>query len=150
MRYYEDYEHGTARTAGTVSLSEREIVEFAERYDPLWLHTDEARAERESPFGGLIASGWQTVASCHGSLVHSVGSDSGALGSPGVEAISWTSPVYPDDELTMSWTVLDRPPSEKLPDRGLVTIEVTATNQREQEILSYTPSMCCKRKDVDQ
>ena len=149
MRYYEDYEQGMTQTVGTFSLEKKDIVAFAEQYDPLWLHTNEDRAQRESPFGGLIASGWQTVASCHGSIISSEGSESPALGSPGVEAISWTKPVFPDDELTVSWRVLNRRVSNKLPDRGLVTIEVTATNQREQEVLSYTPSMYIQRRDAD-
>ncbi len=64
--------------------------------------------------------------------------------------IFWKSPVFADDELTVSWTVLDRRPSEKLPDRGLVTIEVTATNQREQEVLRYTPRMYYQCKNMDE
>ena len=44
---------------GTATLNEAEIVAFARGYDPQWFHTDAERAQR-GPFGGLIASGWQT------------------------------------------------------------------------------------------
>ena len=59
-RYFEDYVQGDVHEFGSIGVSESEIVEFARAYDPQPFHTD-AEAARQTPFGGLIASGWQTA-----------------------------------------------------------------------------------------
>jgi acyl dehydratase len=146
-RYFEDYTVGETRTVGSFSLSESEIIDFAERFDPLWLHTDPEQAEAMSPFGGIIASGWHTLCSCHGLLIAEVGDDSMALGSPGVEDISWSKPVFPGDTLTVESEVVATRPSESQPDRGLVTTEITATNDDEETVLAYRPLMFFLRRD---
>ena len=46
--YFEDFEAGTVRDLGEFSLSEAEIVGYAQRYDPQPIHTDpDAAAESE-------------------------------------------------------------------------------------------------------
>ena len=42
--------------ARTMAMPLEEVLDFARRWDPQPFHTDEARA-KESPYGGLIASG---------------------------------------------------------------------------------------------
>jgi acyl dehydratase len=150
MKYYEDYDVGTTTTVGSFTVTKPEIIDFAEQFDPLWLHTDEERAERESPFGGIIASGWHTLCLCHGLLVQDAGTDSAAIGSPGVEDISWDRPVYPDDTIAVTRTVAEKRPSEKVPDRGLITVDVSASNQREQDVLTYRPSMYYQKREASE
>ena len=148
MKYYEDYEKGETKQLGSFSLTEEEIVEFAEKYDPLWLHVDEERIEKESPFGGLIASGWHSLMSCHRLLVEGDDEEVAALGSPGVEEVSWRLPVYPGERITVTSTVVDKRPSEKVPDRGLVKVEVVGENEDENEVLSYLSKMYFQREDA--
>lgn len=148
MKYYEDYEKGETKQLGSFSLTEEGIVEFAEKYDPLWLHVDEERIEEESPFGGLIASGWHSLMSCHRLLVEGDDEEVAALGSPGVEEVSWRLPVYPGERITVTSTVVDKRPSEKVPDRGLVKVEVVGENEDENEVLSYLSKMYFQREDA--
>jgi len=148
MKYYEDYEKGETKQLGSFSLTEEEIVEFAEKYDPLWLHVDEERIEKESPFGGLIASGWHSLMSCHRLLVEGDDEEIAALGSPGVEEVSWRLPVYPGDEITVTSTVVEKRPSEKVPNRGLVKVEVVGKNEDGDEVLSYISMMYFERRDT--
>ena len=148
MKYYEDYEKGETKQLGSFSLTEEEIVEFAEKYDPLWLHVDEERIEKESPFGGLIASGWHSLMSCHRLLVEGDDEEVAALGSPGVEEVSWRLPVYPGERITVTSTVVDKRPSEKVPDRGLVKVEVVGENEDGNEVLSYVSKMYFQRRDA--
>jgi acyl dehydratase len=150
MKYYEDYERGETKQLGSFSLTEEEIVEFAEKYDPLWLHVDEERIEKESPFGGLIASGWHSLMSCHRLLVDGDDEEIAALGSPGVEEVSWRLPVYPGDEITVTSTVVEKRPSEKVPNRGLVKVEVVGENEDGNEVLSYISMMYFERRDTDE
>ena len=50
---------GQVIEAGPYALTEAEVLQFATAYDPQWFHTDPTAAA-QGPFGGLIASGWQT------------------------------------------------------------------------------------------
>lgn len=148
MKYYEDFEVGDTQTVGSFELGREEIIEFAEKFDPLWLHTDEEKAQAESPFGGIIASGWHTLAASHGELVRSEEERLATLGSPGVGGISWDLPVYPDERLTVTRTIADKRPSEKMADRGHVTVEVETRNADGQTVLIYDPRMYALRRDV--
>ncbi|MDZ7689399.1 MAG: MaoC family dehydratase [Halobacteriales archaeon] len=148
MKYYEDYEKGETKQLGSFSLTEDEIVEFAEKFDPLWLHVDKERIEKESPFGGIIASGWHSLMSCHRLLVKGDDEEIAALGSPGVEEVSWKLPVYPGDEITVTSTVVDKRVSEKIPDRGLVKVEVVGENDDGNEVLSYLSKMYFGRRNA--
>ncbi len=39
-RYFEDYESGTIHEAGSITVSEADIIEFARRFDPQPFHMD--------------------------------------------------------------------------------------------------------------
>ena len=52
---------GSVYEFGYASLSQAEIVAFARHYDPQSIHTDPTWSAT-GPFGGLIASGVQTIA----------------------------------------------------------------------------------------
>ena len=60
-RYFEDYAVGAVYEYGYASVTEAEIIAFAERFDPQPIHIDTKFAAR-GPFGGVIASGWHTAA----------------------------------------------------------------------------------------
>ena len=128
MRYFEDFQIGEVSELGPVSVSEAEIVEFAERFDPQPFHID-PEAAQASPFGGLIASGWHTTALFMGMFVRGVLFDSASLGSPGVEEIRWTAPVRPGDTLRGRSTVSDVQPSATNPRRGTVITANEVLNQ---------------------
>jgi acyl dehydratase len=128
VRYWEDFAIGDSTDFGPVTVSEEEIVEFATRFDPQPFHVD-AEAAEQTPFGGLIASGWHTTALFMGMFVRAVLLDSASLGSPGVEEIRWTAPVRPGDTLTGRTTITDVRPSSKNPKRGTVFTTNEVFNQ---------------------
>lgn len=59
--YFEEAEVGKLRTAGPYRVTKNEIIEFAQKFDPLPIHTNEEIAAR-SVFSGLIASSAHTFA----------------------------------------------------------------------------------------
>ena len=59
--FFPDLTIGLASAFGTQTFTPDIIKTFATLYDPQPFHVDEAAA-RAGPFGGLIASGWQTAA----------------------------------------------------------------------------------------
>jgi len=134
-RYLEDFVPGDVYRAGSVRLTEAEIVEFARRYDPQPFHLD-AEAARASTYGGLIASGWHTVAATMRLLVDNVFNGSASMGSPGVEALRWLLPVRPGDTLWPRAIVLETRPSRSKPDRGILRFRVEVENQDGEMVMS--------------
>jgi len=77
-------------------------------------------AAKESIYGGLIASGWQTALMTMRLQVDNLLSHADTHGSPGVENIRFRRPVRAGDRLTARYTVLVTEPSVKRPTLGKV------------------------------
>jgi acyl dehydratase len=129
LRYWEDFSVGDEVVHGARGVTEDEIVRFAQEFDPQPFHVDPGAAA-ESPFGGLIASGWHTAAIYMGLFVRSELLGSASLGSPGVEELRWLVPVRPGDVLTGRSRVIDAWPSETNRSRGTIVGEHELVNQR--------------------
>jgi acyl dehydratase len=135
-RYFEDYRAGAESTFEPVAISETDIIEFAKRYDPQPIHTD-PRTAAAGPFGGLIASGWHTIALVMRVLVENYLSHVAALVSPGIDELRWVAPVRPGDRLEVRVVVLEATPSRSKADRGLIRTAVETRNQRGEVVLSF-------------
>jgi acyl dehydratase len=96
---------------------------------------DEAAAAR-SPFGGLIASGWQTAALCMRLVVDGFMATSTSMGSPGLDELKWLKPVRPGDALTLEVLVLEVTPSRSKPDRGSVKVSYRLSNQKNEVVMT--------------
>lgn len=118
-RWFEDYPVGSTWEIGEVSPTEDEIVAFAQRFDPQPFHVDPAAAA-ESPYGGIIASGWHTAALMMRLVVEHFLSPESSLGSPGVDDLRWAAPVRPGHAYRLSAEVLEARVSTSRPDRGIV------------------------------
>ena len=57
--YWEDFPAGRIFEHGRRTLGEAEIIGFARQWDPQRFHVD-PQAAKDTPFGGLVASGWHT------------------------------------------------------------------------------------------
>jgi acyl dehydratase len=144
-RYFEDYPSGAVFEYGEIRVTEAEIIEFARRYDPQYLHVDQ-EAAASGPFGGLIASGWQTVALMMRLLVDGFLPKAASLGSPGIDELRWLKPVRPGDVLHIRVTVLDATPSRSRPDRGVVRTLVEVLNQDRDVVTSLKPMNIFRRR----
>lgn len=136
-RYFEDYRPGASYELGTVSADEHEIIEFAERYDPQVMHTDPVAAV-SGPYGGLIASGWHTLALMMRLFVEHFLPGPASLGSPGVDEVRWRRPVRPGDKLRVRATVVDARASRSKPDRGIVRTNVEVLNPDGEQVATLT------------
>ncbi len=132
-RYFEDYEVGSSAEFGAIEVSAEEITSFAQRYDPQPFHLP--GADESSPYGGLIASGWNTAGLAMRVMVDHVIDGETSLGSPGLGPIRWPNPVRPGDVLRVRVNVVAAKPSTKKPDRGAVTFQVEALNQNDEVVL---------------
>ena len=136
-RYFEDYLPGLTAPCGGFSLSEAEIIAFAEKYDPQPFHVDPVAA-KDGPYGGLIASGWQTIAKTMRLLVEHYVSPESGLGAAGVDEVRWPRPVRPGDTLHARATVVEARRSNSKPDRGIVRSVTELTNQNGELAMRLT------------
>jgi acyl dehydratase len=132
--YFEDLVVGDTMELGSVEVTSAAIIEFAERFDPQPFHVDPVAAE-QSPFGGLIASGWHTCAMYMRLLCDGMVNDSSSQGGSGMDDLRWLAPVRPGDTLRARFTVLDARPSATKPDRGYVTFRSEMVNQDDVVVL---------------
>jgi acyl dehydratase len=137
-RYFEDYMPGSVFEYGEIRVGEAEILEFARRYDPQFIHVDPDAAAR-GPFGGLIASGWQTASLMMRLLVDQFLPATASLGSPGIDELRWLRPVRPGDAVRIRVTVLDATRSRSKPDRGIVRTLIEVLNQHDEVVMSLKP-----------
>lgn len=131
--YWEDLQPGSTRELGTTSVTVDEIKEFARKYDPQPFHVDEDAA-RDSIFGSLVASGWQTAALCMRLTVDNLLRYSTSQGSPGLEGLKWLKPVFPGDQLALRHSILEARPMRKRPRTGLVRSRWELFNQKGEKV----------------
>lgn len=129
--HFEDFEPGRVFDLGPVTVTAQEIVEFASAFDPQPMHLDE-EAGRASMLGGLAASGWHTCALLHRMLCDAIVIRAASEGGPGMDVVEWKRAVLAGDTLTGTCTVLDRRVSGSRPGLGIVNIENSLLNQRDE------------------
>lgn len=135
QRYFEDYLTGSVFEFGQISLTAEEIIDFARRFDPQYIHTDPEAAAR-GPFGGLIASGWHTAGVMMRLFADHFLSHVASIASPGIDELRWLLPVRPGDSLSIRVTVLETKRSRSKPDRGAVHSFVEVLNQRKEVVMT--------------
>lgn len=144
-RFLDDLAPGQRFTSPGLTLTEAEIIDFAWRYDPQPFHLD-ANAAAGSPYGGLIASGFQSLAICFRLFIQSGVLAESSMGSPGIDELRWLAPVRPGDTLHSEIEVLEVRPSTSKPDRGIARLKYQAVNQRGEAVLSFIVMHLLRRK----
>jgi acyl dehydratase len=145
--YWEDFPVGQVREFGALTVRREEIIDFAARFDPQPFHLDEA-AGRNTPFGGLVASGWHTGAMAMRMMCDAYLLDAASLGSPGLDNLRWVAPVRPDDTLRVRLTVLAARPMQSKPHVGLVQSRWEVFNQHDQLVLDMQGWGMFARRDA--
>ena len=91
-RYFDDLKAGERFVTGEWALDEAEIVAFARKFDPQPIHVDAVQAA-DGPYGGLIASGFQTMALGF-RLFYELGViNEACIGGPGIDAVRFHRPA---------------------------------------------------------
>ena len=135
-RYFDELKEGERFVTGGWSLDEAEIVAFAREFDPQPIHVDAAGAA-DGPYGGLIASGFQTMALGF-RLFYELGViNEACIGGPGIDNVRFLQPARPGDTIHAIATVAEARPSRSKPDRGYVRMAYEVRNQRDEAVLSY-------------
>lgn len=126
--YFEDLYVGQRFRSEQVEVTAEAIIRFARDNDPQFFHLDD-EAAKDSVFGGLVASGWQTAALAMRLLLSSADAPF-AGGVVGADVhVSWKRPVRPGDRLYIESEITKRAASSSRADRGFVTFNTTTFNQ---------------------
>ncbi len=93
MLYFEDFVAGDTVQAGSITVSQDDIIAYASRYDAQDFHTD-PEAAKSSFVGTLIASGWHSCSLLMRLLAESFISGSSGMGAPGIDEVRWLPPGF--------------------------------------------------------
>ena len=143
--YFDDLPKGFTYETGAKTLTEEDILGFARQHDPQYFHTD-PEAAKNSPYGGLIASGFQTMISAFKLTLAEGGWAGASMGSPGMSELRWILPVRPGDSLHVEAEVIAARASGKKPDRGYVTLRHDVLNQTGALAMTYTSVNILRRR----
>jgi acyl dehydratase len=144
-RYFEDYPAGAVYEYGYLTVTEEDIVAFAEQFDPQPIHTDRVFAAA-GPFGGLIASGWHSAGLTMRLLADHYLSRVASLASPGIDELRWSVPLRPGDSVRLRTTITQTRPSRSKPDRGLVHTHAELLNQDDQCPITFQAMNFLRRR----
>jgi acyl dehydratase len=120
--------------AGPYAVSEAEVLNFAQQWDPQWFHTN-PEAAAQGPFEGLIASGWHTCSIAMRLAADAFLAGSESYASPGLAYIKWPHPVRPNDVLRLRVTVLESRVSQSNSSLGILRWRWQLRNAADTEVL---------------
>jgi len=143
--YFDDLPVGYVFETASRSLSEDEMIAFAKAYDPQPFHID-AQAAKDTIYGGIIASGFQTLIVAFDLILSANIWTEASMGSPGLDELRWKLPVRPGDTLRVRGRVTASEPSKSRPDRGRTTITYEIINQKDEVVSSYSATQLLKRR----
>jgi acyl dehydratase len=144
-QYFEEWTVGSEVTSLGQTLTLESIIAFATLYDPQSFHIDVESAKR-SPYGGLIASGFQTLAVGFRMFLDTGVLAGTSFGSPAMDELRWTQPVRPGDTLHTIARVIEARPSASKPDRGIVRAAFRILNQRDEDVLTFSTTVFVARR----
>jgi acyl dehydratase len=149
MIYFEDLEVGAQTYFGSYEVTREEVLEFAAKYDPQPFHLSDEEAAK-THFGRLAASGWHTAAMTMAVIArHVVAHEQAGLGSPGIDELRWTRPVYPGDTLHVNGKIVDKTQSRSRPEMGSFRTHTTVTNQDGVPVMNFTSIVLIRRRPAD-
>ena len=134
-QWFEDFEVGQRFVSQGVTLTEASIIDFAIRYDPQRFHIDR-EAAAQTPFGGLVASGFQTLGLSFRMFFELGVIRESGIGAPGIEELQWLAPVRPGDTVHTEVEVVELRPSRSKTDRGTVRMRYAAVNQHGETVMT--------------
>lgn len=134
--FLDDLKVGQSWTGGPVAMTEADIIRFAREFDPQPMHID-PQAAAQGRFGGLIASGWHVASVVMREFVDTAPFGATPLLGLKIDDLQWRLPVRPGDRLTVKREIIDVARSRSKPDRGVVTMRMTITNQNGEVAMSF-------------
>lgn len=137
-KYFEDFDVGEVYHSDGFTITESQIIDFANQWDPHFFHMDVERAPENELLGGFCASGLQTLCIMMRMAVVSGVLWPGVRGGRAAQDVRWLRPVRPDDTLRTDTEVVDLIPLENRPGYGMVKLKHTCLNQKNEAVMTMT------------
>ena len=133
--FLDDLKIGDYFTSSTYTLTKEELLEFANKYDPQPFHLDEELA-KDTLFGGLAASGWQTASITMKLWTQTLHVANGLIG---IDChLKWPTPTRAGDTLRVEAEIIDIKRSTSKPNMAIVTYHSLSKNQLDQVVQDTT------------
>ena len=133
--YLDDLHLGDRFKSPTYTLTKDKLLEFAREYDPQPFHLDEELA-KDTLFGGLAASGWQTAAITMKLWTQTLPVANGLIG---IDChLKFPTPTRAGDTLRVEAEIIDITRSKSKPNMGIVTYHSLTKNQLDQVVQDAT------------
>ncbi len=144
-RCFEDFPVGTVCRTGGRTVDIGDISTFAGLTgDHYPLHTDEEYA-RSTQFGTRIAHGPLTFSLAVGLVALAGFYGEAIVALREVQSIRALRPVKPGDTIKVDVEVVDAQPSKR-PDQGVLSLDYSVTNQRDEVVLTARMVLQAKRR----
>lgn len=143
--HFDDFAAGQRFETRGCTLSEAQILAFAWEHDPQPFHIDRVEAEG-GPYGGIIASGFQTLLVSFRLIYQERIINAASMGSPGMDELRWIKPVRPGDTIHVHVEVLETRPSGSRPDRGTAVIRYETFNQHDETVMTFRATHILKKR----
>ncbi len=140
---FEDFTVGQRFVSGTHEVTEAQIIEFAQQFDPQPFHLD-AEAAVDTALRGLSASGWHTAALTMRLQVDGPMWVKGGIIGAGGE-LAWPAPVRPGDVLRVESEILEVRASRSNAALGVVTAMFATKNQDDVVVQTFRVTMFVPR-----
>lgn len=142
--YFDDLKAGDRFKSESLEVTEKQVIEFAHKFDPQTFHLNRKSAKR-TIFKGLIASGWHTAAMTMRLFVQTMNVAEGAIGL-GVDKLRWPNAVRPGDVLKVETKILRLRRSRSRPNYGIIRVRCVTTNQRGETVQTMLASAMVPRR----
>ena len=146
--YLQDLRPGMRFVSGSIALTEADILRFAEEFDPQPQHTD-PQAAQHSLFGGLVASGWHTMALVSSLAMRSELRMADNQIGLGIRDIRFYHAVRPGDQLHLEMEILETQLSRSRPGWGIIQAHWKALNQHGDLVLELQPTIMVRARIED-
>jgi acyl dehydratase len=144
-QYFEQFTVGLEIASLGQTLTLESMIAFATLYDPQSFHID-VEASKKSPYGSLIASGFQTLAVGFRMFLDTGVLAGTSFGSNALDDLRWIRPVLPGDTVRTIARVIEARPSASKPDRGIVRAAFRVLNQRDEDVLTFATTVFVARR----
>ena len=142
--YFEEFVLGSITNIEPVIINKEDMLSFANKYDPIPLHTDEAYAQ-STIFGNLIAPGVMSFMSVWAKYLEIDLAGDELLAGKSTK-IEWFKPVFADDVLTSTCTISNL--TKRNEKNGIVELTFEVFNQNGELVLTDVTEMIVKCKSA--
>lgn len=142
--YFEEFEAGTQLNIDNVVIDKNDMLDFANKYDYIPLHTDEEYAKK-TMFGNLIAPGVMSFMAVWAKYLEADLAGEQLIAGKSTK-IEWKKPVYADDVLNAICTVSKL--TKRNEKNGQVELTFEVFNQNGELVLTNVTEMIVKCKPV--